>query len=493
MLRLVQRAARSGVRVRSVLVRLQSSDVRPSLLDALEERNMVQATTSSSLKPHMATVEKGALVPRTVYAGVDPSAPSMHVGNLLPLFALLHCALHGHTALVLVGGGTGAIGDPSGRSTERSALDAEQLKANVASIRAQMYQFFHNAAAYLERRGMINAPVNTYTTEGSANPAGESLFGSGLDVRIVNNFSWLQPVSLIQFLSEVGRHARVNDMLARDSVKNRLTTPGAEANSAPGLSFTEFSYQLLQAYDFSVLHRAPWHCSLQIGGSDQMGNISAGIDLIRRQQAADGADIREDPAYGLTLPLLTTSSGAKFGKSAGNAVWISPSLLSDLDFYQYFLRSADADVERYLRSLTLLSSDEIASVLEEHSKDRTKRLAQEKLAAEMTELVRGEAALRRARVATKVLFGTSLDQLRTDEVLFAFEDDPRLVHMPQGALESEVLRLAVDSGLTASRRLYLNGAAVTDAKATLSTSNLLDGRFVVMRAGKHNRKILVLA
>ena len=485
-------------------------------MDILEERNMVQATTSSALRTHMATTKGSTLVPRTVYAGVDPSAASMHVGNLLPLLALLHCALHGHTALVLVramliqiGGGTGAIGDPSGRSTERSALDPAQLAKNVASIRAQMYQFFHNAAAYLERRGLRESQANQYTGDAKVGPTGEHLFTSGLDVRLVNNISWLQPVSLIEFLTNVGRYARVNDMMARDSVKNRLTPAESEGSSAPGLSFTEFTYQLLQAYDFSVLHREPYHCSLQIGGSDQMGNISAGIDLIRRQEASKGADIREDPAYGLTLPLLTTANGAKLGKSAGNAVWISPELLSDMDFYQYFLRSADADVERFLRSLTLLPTQRIDEVLAEHDKDRSKRLAQETLAAEMTELVRGDTALQRARVATKVLFGTRLNDLRAGDVIFAFENDARLVHMPRQVLGSEIIGVAADAGLSASKSacqtnpgearrlqkgggLYLNGAPVADVRQTLSESDLLDSRFFVLRAGKQNHRIVVI-
>ena len=317
-----------------------------------------------------------------------------------------------------------------------------------------MYQFFHNAAAYLQRRGLHTSEANTYTAENSNSPAGEHLFSSGLDIRIVNNITWLQPVSMIDFLSNVGRHARVNDMMARDSVKNRLAPPGDSSASAQGLSFTEFTYQLLQAYDFSVLHREPYHCSLQIGGSDQMGNISAGIDLIRRQEAARGTDIREDPAYGLTLPLLTTANGTKLGKSAGNAVWINPEMLSDMDFYQYFLRSADADVGRFLLSLTLLPIERIDEVLEVHEKDRSKRHAQEVLAAEMTELVRGEDALRRARIATKVLFGTSLDELQTKDVLFAFKDDPRLVKISRDMLGTEVLSVAAQAGLTPSKSAY---------------------------------------
>lgn len=350
-----------------------------------------------------------------------------------------------------------------------------------------MYQFFHNAAAYLQRRGVKASKANAYHVQASDGPTGEHLFASGLDVRIVNNISWLQPVKLIDFLSNVGRYARVNDMLARDSVKNRLTTPGEEANSAPGLSFTEFSYQLMQAYDFSILHQKPYDCSVQIGGSDQMGNISAGIDLIRRQKAAKGDDIREDPAYGLTLPLLTTANGSKFGKSAGNAVWISPGLLSDMDFYQYFLRSSDADVERFLRCLTLMPTEHVTQVLEEHNQDRSKRVAQKALAAEMIELVRGEKALQRARVATKVLFGTRLEELQVNEVLFAFENDPRLIHLDRQVLGSEVLGLVVHTGLASSKSSYW--ISHRRCSSTSKGGRPLLKRFTRERCAQHNRRV----
>ncbi|WFD44878.1 tyrosine--tRNA ligase [Malassezia psittaci] len=446
------RALKSTRRAQQRYVRFYSAlETDQNPLQKLKSRDLVQAATSSALESHLATEKDGALVPRTIYAGVDPSAASMHVGNLLPLLALLHFSRYGHTGLVLVGGGTGAIGDPSGRSTERSALNSEQLKANVASIRAQMYQFFHNAAAYLNRRHGKNIELNPHTTDPNAEPTGERLFLSGLDIRLVNNTSWIQPVSIIEFLSNVGRHARVNDMLARDSVKSRMNVAEDGKETSEGLSFTEFTYQLLQAYDFSVLHREPYHCSVQIGGSDQMGNITAGIDLIRRQEASKGRSIKEDPAYGLTLPLLTTANGAKFGKSAGNAVWLSPEHLSDLDFYQYFLRTSDADVERFLRSLTLLPIKEIEDVMAVHDQQRSKKHAQEVLAAEMTELVRGEQAVFRAKVATKVLFGSRLEELCAEDVISTFQHDSRLQMMPRSILGTEILNLAAESQLTTSK------------------------------------------
>lgn len=222
------------------------------------------------------------------------------------------------------------------------------------------------------------------------------------------------------------------------------------------MSFTEFSYQLMQAHDFSVLHKER-ECSVQVGGSDQMGNIMAGIDLIRRQKAAQHTkkadnNMREDPAYGLTLPLLTTSTGAKFGKSAGNAVWISQTMLSDFDFYQYFVRSADTDVERYLFALTLLSKEEIQEILSKHAENKAKRFAQVRLAEEMTELVRGEDALERARLATETLFGTDVQSLTLEQVEFAFKNDDRLVHVPRES--TDILRLAADVKLVSSRSTF---------------------------------------
>lgn len=242
------------------------------------------------------------------------------------------------------------------------------------------------------------------------------------------------------------------------SVKSRLF-PLEGGPATTGLSFTEFSYQLMQAYDYCYLHER-MGCSVQLGGSDQMGNIMAGIDLIRRQRAAhvqndkmSDLSMRADPAYGLTLPLLMTSSGVKFGKSAGNAVWISPALLSDLDFYQYFVRSADADVERYLTSLTFMPLEEIKQVMILHSQDRSKRVAQICLANEMTELVRGPDALRRAQLATKVLFDTDVNALTLEQILYAFEGDPRLVRLTE-TQTTDLLRLAAEIGLVSSRSTY---------------------------------------
>ncbi|WFD36486.1 tyrosine--tRNA ligase [Malassezia cuniculi] len=486
----IARATRTFAQVRRLATRANG------LLSELEARGLVQETTSSALRTHIDTRADDKLVQRTIYSGVDPSAQSLHVGNLLPLLGLLHFARHGHRALVLVGGATGAIGDPSGRSSERSALDAECLDANMRAIRKQVREFFVNANAYLARRGRSSAKPLEVTQDAIASAR---LF-DGLDIWLLNNLEWTQDVSVLDFLGRVGRYARVTDMLARDSVKSRLTS--TDSSGPVGLSFTELSYQLLQAFDFDVLH-TKWNCSIQLGGSDQLGNISAGIDLIRRRLAAAGTDMKAEPAYGLTLPLLTTASGAKFGKSAGNAVWISSELLSDFDFYQYFMRSSDADVGRYMRTLTLMNHEEIEAVLAEHATEPSRRIAQTRLADEMTELVRGVDAVRRARTATGVLFGRNVSELSVDDVLSTFDGDSRLVRISRDEwVNSELLSLLVHVRLVKSkgegRRLiqnggvYANGTPVQDVGATFGQDALLHNTFAVLRVGKANHRIVVV-
>lgn len=407
-----------------------------------------------------------------------------------------------------IGGATGSIGDPSGRSSERSVIDKDVLETNVASISTQICAFFLHAREYLERRSIQPAATHKESVGGAP------ILGDWADVRLVNNLDWTRNVTLLDFLGTVGRHARMGDILARDrcvrgrvfsdlSVRTRLE-PSAGNTTPAGLSFTELSYQLLQAYDFSVLHAAPWHCSIQVGGSDQMGNIAAGIDLIRRQGAAKSAspqDMHEQPAYGLTLPLLTTANGAKFGKSAGNAVWTSPALLSDYDFYQYFMRAADSDVGKYLRSLTLLPLTDIEEILETHASAPSKRVAQRKLAEEMTELVRGLTAVHRAKVATEVLFARDLHAVAPSEVLEVFGHDTRLVHAPRSLIGKDIVTVLTEIGLARSRgearRLVMqggcaiNGGRVGDAESTLAPAHLIHDAFSVFRSGKTNHKIVV--
>ncbi|PWZ02060.1 Nucleotidylyl transferase, partial [Testicularia cyperi] len=354
-----------------------------SLLAELTDRGLIQQLTSRALHSHLSTGS------RVVYAGVDPSASSLHVGNLLPLLTLIHFARYGHNPIVLVGGATGSVGDPSGRSTERNALDPKTLQHNVDGITRQLHSFFGN-----------NPPTET-------EPQPPRL---GMRAILLNNLDWMKGVSLLEFLGTVGRHARLTHMLARESVASRLLGKDQDQEAASstaggggggGMSFTEFTYQLLQAYDFFHLHRTR-SCTVQLGGSDQLGNISAGIDLIRRTTTFSSL-----PAYGVTLPLLTTSSGEKFGKSAGNAVWLDRALTSDLELYQFFARAADADVERYLGALTLFPQDWVRGIMQRHDEDRAQRFAQKQLAMHLTLLIRGETAAKRARMISEILYPAS--------------------------------------------------------------------------------------
>ncbi|KAG0358567.1 tyrosyl-tRNA synthetase, partial [Gamsiella multidivaricata] len=396
----------------------------------LQQRGLVAAMTSPDLVSH---VDAG---PTAIYCGVDPTASSLHLGNLVTLLGLLHFHIKGHTTIGLVGGATGTIGDPSGKSAERQPMSATTLARNVAGIDAQFQRFFKRGRTYAENRG--------YAVQ-----------GGGGHVKVVNNKTWFGKLSALEFLGDVGRYARVGTMIARDSVKSRLESP-------QGISFTEFSYQLLQAYDF-------WHlfhedgCRIQLGGSDQWGNITAGIDLIHKKKKTteeqviidnsdDSSSEKAMNAYGLTIPLLTTATGEKFGKSAGNAVWLDETMTSLFDFYQFFVKTADADVGRYLHYFTLLNADQINTVMEQHNAEPEKRIAQHTLAKETTELVHGAEAVPKALLATQVLFGSSLDRVKGQELIDAFEHDSRMVSLAKPQVgEMSVDRIALECGLCSSK------------------------------------------
>ena len=501
-----------------------------NVLDTLASRSLLaQVTAPNSLQKHLEDQ-------RSVYVGVDPSADSLHVGNLLPMMAALHFLQHGHRVVVVIGGATGSIGDPSGRSTERSALSASALARNVDRITEQVNGFFRQAGHYLlqqrsDKPAGSEAKETPMQAAAQAGTISDALVASEvamsqapgapdfhsiaasktLDVCVVNNEEWYRNMNVLAFLRDVGKLARVGTMLARDSVKARLQpSEGASSSQAPvGLSFTEFSYQLLQAYDFSVLHGAPWHCTVQLGGSDQMGNIVAGVDLIRRQKTLqerrlDGEEGNETPAYGLTLPLLTTATGAKFGKSAGNAVWLSQDRCSDFDFYQFFYRSRDDEVPLYLKTLTMLPLETIESIMRAHQEDPSSRSAQKVLAGQVTELVRGKQAVVRAQTATRILFETHLQGLKAEDVLDAFHGDPRLQPVQRSKWEGvELIQLAVDVGLTkskgearramASGGFYLNNAAIGDQKKTLVEGDTIcQGQIAILRVGRTGHRILSL-
>ncbi|CAD6892527.1 unnamed protein product [Tilletia laevis] len=522
-----------------------SSSTATSALGPMHElhtRGLIQHTTSRALAPHL---HSPTTTPRTIYLGIDPSAPSLHLGNLLPLFALFHLAHAGHRCIALVGGATGSIGDPSGRKSERSALDSAVLERNLDGIVHQLCEFFGKASEWAAQNLPPSPPSEA--TRGQRNEWEEvqSLLkrketlaaikvGHG-SVFVVNNRPFYEQMNILDFLSGVGRHVRIGDMLARDSVKRRIQPTPSNPNP-PGLSFTEFSYQLLQAYDFSLLHASPWNCTVQIGGSDQLGNIMAGIELIRREgipsnpatpsAPAESGSTSESaaPAYGLTVPLLTTSTGAKFGKSAGNAVWLDPALTSDLDLYQYFLRSVtDADVSSLLSKLTLLPPDarsqehltEQATDSETSAAKGTKwpRAAQTILASHLTALLRGDQALERAKQASSILFSSSsYTSLPRSTIEHVFQGLPNLKRLPRAhLLGKEVWKVVADVGLAKSRAearrtlvnggVYLNSVGVGKAELgrCVVEADLLgrDGKrdapgFLVVQSGKGSHAVILV-
>ena len=391
--------------------------------------------------------------PQTLYLGFDPTADSLHVGSLLGLVTLRRFLEAGHKPIALVGGATGMIGDPSGRSDERNLLDEAALEANLGSIASQV-------------RALL-----------------------GEDVEVCNNKDWTEDVSVLEFLRDVGKHVTVNQMTAKDSVRSRL-------ESEAGISYTEFSYMLLQAFDFWWLHEHKG-CALQLGGSDQWGNITAGIDLIRKRNGA--------AAHGLTWPLLTRSDGQKFGKTAEGTVWLSVERTIPFDFHQYFLRSDDRDVETLLAQLTLLPMTTIEEAMKEHRKSPEQRAAQRMLADEVTKFVHGENHVRKANAAAQVLYGNA--ELTAD-LLESTRDIVGEISVSRNDLESETAleTLLIQSGLCSSlsdarRQLSqsavlinnqrISPAAATEAPAYKLTDKLL-GNYLLLQRGKKERRLVIV-
>jgi tyrosyl-tRNA synthetase len=395
--------------------------------------------------------------PVVVYAGFDPTADSLHVGHLFPLLGLARMQHAGHRPIAVVGGGTGMIGDPSGKTQERQLLTREVVERNVAAIRTQMEQFLDFA--------------------------GESA------AILVDNYEWLGSLSLIEFLRDTGKHFTINYMLAKESVARRL-------DQEEGLSVTEFSYMLLQAYDFRMLADL-YGCTLQIGGSDQWGNITAGMELIRRT--------RSRSAHGIVFPLVTTASGAKFGKTEEGAVWLDPARTSPFRFYQFWLNTDDRDAEKYLNGFTFLPLEEIATVLAEHESDRAARVAQRRLAIEMTRMVHGDGGLERAERATGVLFGSiPAQELPAKELLDVFADVPS-TELERSRLEAGAMAavdLLAESGVAGSkgeaRRLiagggvYLNGSRLESPEQLVSSADAIDGEVILLRKGKKQNHVVRL-
>ena len=422
-----------------------------NLYDEFQWRGMIHEATPD-LQQILATEKLAA------YIGFDPSAASLHVGSLLPMMSLARLQRFGHTPIAIAGGGTGLVGDPSGKTKERQLLTREQVEANLVGIKEQLSRFLDFDSA--------------------ANPA-----------RIINNADWLAPITMMEFLRDVGKYFTVNNLLAKEAIKRRLETD-------EGISFTEFSYPLLQAYDYLVLHDRHG-CTLQMGGSDQWGNIVAGIDLIRR--------LRSARAHGLVFPLVATTAGVKFGKTEAGAVWLDAELTSPYRFYQFWLNTDDRDVITYLKFFTWLSREEIALLEESARTEPEKRGAQRELARHVTEIVHGETALRKALRASEVLFGKEINGLSVQDILDIFADVPS-TELERSKLDGDGFTLSdalVVSGLAPSKgeakRLVqgggvcVNNRRVSDARQAISSSDLIDGQVLVLRKGaRHYHLIKVM-
>jgi tyrosyl-tRNA synthetase len=406
----------------------------------LQERGFIAQLSDESLQE---LLSKSRF---TLYAGFDPTADSLHLGHLVPIMALAHFQRAGHRAFMLVGGATGMVGDPSGRSEERNLLTREQIAANVVAVRRQMERFL-----------AFDGP----------NPA-----------TILDNFDWIGSFSFLDWLRDVGKHFTVAAMLAKESVQRRLEG---------GISYTEFSYMTLQAYDF--LHLFANHgCTLQVGGSDQWGNITAGIDLIRR--------VRQGQAYGITFPLVTTSSGEKFGKTAGNALWLDPGRTSPWDFYQYLVRQDDRDVIRLLNLYTFLPSEVIGQMERAVREEPHKREAQKRLAFEVTALVHGQETAHEMAHAAEVVYQSEIRGISDNTLAAVFASVPSTT-ITRSELESGIqlpdalVRTGLASSKGEARRLLQSGAIYVNnlrqaSDVTLGVSHLASTSFIVLRSGKKN-------
>jgi tyrosyl-tRNA synthetase len=406
------------------------------LLADLEARGLVQDSTDRDAL--RARIQAG---PVGVYYGCDPSADSLHVGNLIGLLVLRRFADAGHNAIALAGGATGMIGDPGGRSKERNLLDAATLAANTRRIAEQ-----------LDRISRVS---------------------------LVNNLDWTESLSLLDFLRDIGKHASVNQMVARESVKARL-------ESENGISFTEFSYQLLQANDY--LHLSRKHdVEIQIGGSDQWGNLLAGVDLIRR---ADGRHV-----HAFTWPLMLRSDGKKFGKSEEGAIWLAADRVSPYQFFQYWMNVADADIERFLLQLTLLPVEECKAIAAAHAEAPHRRGGQRRLAREATTLVHGAEATAAAEEASAILFGGSPAGASERALTFLATEVPTSPFVPGATLAAALVATPLASSLSDARRTIgqhaasVNGEVVPEDRA-LTEADLLHGRWLVLRKGKRNYHLL---
>lgn len=418
-----------------------------NIIDELEWRDAInQQSDAEGLRK--LTEEKSV----SLYCGVDPTGDSMHIGHLIPFMVLKRFQMAGHRPVILIGGATGTIGDPSGRQTERSLQTMEQVQANVDALTAQMKKLF--------------------MTEGDN------------QVRLVNNYDWTHQINVIEFLRDYGKNFSINTMLAKDVVASRLEG---------GISFTEFSYQILQSIDFLHLFQHE-DVQLQVGGSDQWGNITSGLDLIRKKEGP------EAKAFCLTIPLMLKSDGTKFGKSAGGAVWLDPNKTTPFEFYQFWANADDRDVVKYLKYFTFLSKEEIEGLAEKVQTEPHKREAQKRLAEEMTRFVHGEELLEQAKRITAALFSGDIKSLSADEIEQGFKEMPTFEASRE---PKNIIDWLVELGIEPSKRqarediasgaISMNGERVSDAALEVTADHAIGGRFIIIRKGKKNYSLVKLA
>ncbi|MFM9330536.1 tyrosine--tRNA ligase [Paenibacillus mesotrionivorans] len=418
-----------------------------NIIDELQWRDAInQQTDAEGLR--QLTEEKAV----SLYCGVDPTGDSMHIGHLIPFMVLKRFQLAGHRPVILIGGATGTIGDPSGRQSERSLQTLEQVQENVDKLTAQMKKLF--------------------LTEGDN------------QIRMVNNYDWTHKINVIEFLRDYGKNFSINAMLAKDVVASRLDS---------GISFTEFSYQILQSLDYLHLYQHE-DVQLQIGGSDQWGNITSGLDLIRKKEGS------EAKAFGLTIPLMLKSDGTKFGKTAGGAVWLDPEKTTPYEFYQFWANTDDRDVVKYLKYFTFLSKEDIDALAAKVESEPHKREAQKALAEEMTRFVHGEELLAQALRITAALFSGDIKSLSAEEIELGFKEMPTF----EGGREPKnIVDWLVDLGLEPSKRqareditkgaVSLNGDKITDLALEITEGMAIGGRFIIVRKGKKNYSLVKLS
>ncbi|HAL05114.1 MAG TPA: tyrosine--tRNA ligase [Verrucomicrobiales bacterium] len=422
------------------------------IIEELEWRDLISdCTDREGLQERLA---KG---PITLYCGFDPTADSLHVGSLVPLLALRRFQLCGHHPIAVAGGATGSIGDPSGKTAERQLLTHELLKANIEGVKVQL-------GSFMEFEGVENA------------------------AQLVDNADWTAPLSFLDVLRDIGKHFKVNAMVSKESVRARMEDRDV------GISYTEFSYMILQALDFHHLCETQ-DCELQIGGSDQWGNITAGIDLIHRKQNRQ--------AYGLTLPLITNADGTKFGKTESGAVWLDVNRTSIYQFYQFWVRVDDRDVVRYLKYFTFLSRDEVEELASQHEAEPHARIAHKALAREVTALVHGEEAVTEAIRASEILFGGELEGI-TEATFREVAGEVPTCELSTDRFGGEGLwlpELLHEAGLAQSRGqarkdvkgggVYVNGKRIDDEQHKLTASDLMFGKYVLLRRGKRNYAVVI--